>query len=348
MALDDKLTPAEEAELRQMQADDLASAAEESQRPVDDLSNPPPPPVAEPESAQEPKAAVEDDDLPIPKKALFEERERRRKAEEKLQEIQVKQAGETARISERLELLQRAAQEHVQAQQPKAPEVPAPDPSTDPMGFITHKFQELERREAEQAAWRQRMEAQQQQVQQRSQQDQQRADLHAWGMGQEAEFAAQQTDYQQAVTHLQQARVASIRAMGITNPAEINQQLEADVLNSAAFARQRGIPFGKMLYDLAQANGYRPGSQAAPAASAAPSAAAAPALSPVSPVAASSPAERLIRGQEMAQTIGSTGAAPRGEAAPQAIASMSDAEFARIYENVQKNGAQAMRNLFGA
>jgi hypothetical protein len=101
-----------------------------------------------------------------------------------------------------------------------------------------------------------------------------------------------------------------------------------------------------MLYDLAQANGYRPGSQqAAPVAT---PAAPAAVLSPVSPVAAASPAERLIRGQEMATTIGSTGSAPRGEIAIRAIAEMSDAEFAKIYENTQKNGGQAMRNLFGA
>jgi len=123
----------------------------------------------------------------------------------------------------------------------------------------------------------------------------------------------------------------------VEDAAQISQAIRSDVQGLANLARQQGRNFAEMLYGLAEANGFQRGSQSA----------APPAAAKAPPVNAESAAERLIRGQDMATTLGDGGGAPAGEVAPSAIASMSDEEFSKLYLNVKKKGGAAMRNLFG-
>jgi hypothetical protein len=49
----------------------------------------------------------------------------------------------------------------------------------------------------------------------------------------------------------------------------------------------------------------------------------------------------------MATSLGSTGAAPRGELAASRVANMSDAEFTELYDGLKKRGGAALRSLLG-
>jgi len=353
----DKLTPQEEAQLKQMEQDDIASAAQESAQPERQLVEH----DAEPQTAADPKqveqeAREQPEEAPEPrlvdKKALDAERERRRRIEKEFQEEKVRNAAEFAKAQTRLDMLSQASQEYVQRQQAPAPQAAeqAPDFNVDPAGWIRWDSQ---RKDAELAAlraqvnqsWQQQQN--QTQAQQRAQQEQAaRDELAKWGNDQEIEFAREQPDYLQAVEHLKGVRIASINAMGVTHPEQVRMELERDALNTAHFARQNGRHFAETLYALAKATGYRPGQQSAPQAQQSPQeqSAAAPIVARQAPQTA---AERLVRGQEMANTLGQTGSAPRGTITVEAIARMNDAEFDAYYNNIRKNGVD-MRQVFGA
>lgn len=344
MAALDKLTAEEEAQLKQMEADDLASASTTVEAVQDGTE------AGEVQGQEPPAEAVEEaHETPekpgfVDKRALDQERERRRKAEASLAEERQKNAAEYAKVQTRLELLAQAAQEHVTATAPRAPDPePAPDFSTDPAGFIQHQFKSVHHELARNREEINTLRDTTQHVQQQTQQQAQNAALQQWGAAQEAEFARNQPDYQQAVTHLRNARERILQAAGINDPVDMQNRLQAEVMQTAAMAYQQGRSFGDVLYKLAGAHGYSPGATAAPAATEAQAAA----VPITTPKPAATAAERLIRGQDMATTLGATGGAPRGELAPQAIANMSDADFDVLYSKVKTQGGQAMRNLFG-
>ena len=322
------MTADEQAMLRQMQQDDAANPM-------------PPPDPAGPlaETAPEapaPEAPVEPER--VDKRALDAERERRKKAEKVAAELQTKHAAELARAQTRLEMLASAAQAHID-QAPAAPRAepkPAPDWATDPIGAIKHTFDEFENRQQAVIDRLARVETGNTQLTQAQQQMSARADLQSWANAQEAAFAAEKPDYQAAMTHLMQAERRAKLAIGV-DESEVMGQLTNEIVGLAQMVRQRGKNFGETLYELAESRGYKPSAAANDAAP--PSARAA--------VNAESAAERLLRGQDMATTLGSTGGAPRGEAAPQHIAQMSEEEFTRFYDTVKKKGPSALRGLFG-
>jgi len=365
----DTMTAEEEAQFKEMkqadadfspanvrsteQVQDGAQEPEERAAPEQDAPEP-----EEQEVVTEPEAETKErTPQQVDKRALDAERERRRKAEAKAAELDVKHAAELAKAQERLNLLQQAAQEHLQAQQvqqqaQRAPEPPAPPPDfdTDPAGFIKHNFQLLQQRDEARERELAQVRSWTQQQQQAWQQQQQREALAAWGYAQEEQFRAQQPDYGDAIAHLAAARERLAR---VTNPnatpAQIREQVTRETLDTAAMAQQRGMNFGQMLYAIAEAHGYQKGArqQQAPITIDAASSPA-PAIPAPSAAPPANAAERLIRGQEMATTIGSTGGAPKGDLTINAITKMSDAEFAKHYEATRKNGIEAMKNLFGA
>jgi hypothetical protein len=227
------------------------------------------------------------------------------------------------------------------AQPASAPKAdPAPDFATDPAGFIRHNFDSLNQTLQQVSQRIQQVEAGNTKLSHAQQQAQAVAELDAWGSAQEAAFARDVPDYQSAVAHLAAARTAQLQAIGVDAPEQIRAAIISDVRGLAHRAREGQRNFGEMLYELAKANGYRQSAAAPPA-----TAAAQPAAR-VAPVAENA-AERLIRGQEMATTIGATGGAPSGEVSVQRIASMSDADFDAYYASVKKRGASALRNVFG-
>lgn len=320
----DTMSAEDTALMKQIIADDTATATDTA--PPD--GGTPAPMPADPAVPQPQKT--------VPLEALHEERGRRKRLEGEIAELRTKSAADVAKLTERFDLLRQAAEAHVAA--PPAVPTPAPDFATDPAGYIKHRFDTLhdrlntglrglEDRIGKVETGTTRMsETQQQHVA--------IAELQRWGAAQEAEFAAQTPDYQAAMTHLRNTRAASLRRVGV--PAEqIDQTIANEVTALANQARQQGSSFGELLYGLAQDYGYRKGE--APAGSGG-------GVIPATP--GPTPAERLLRGQDMASSLGSTGAAPRGEPGPQHLAEMSDQAFAEYLAKVQKNPA-AMRELFG-
>jgi hypothetical protein len=330
------MTAEEQALMRQMEQDD---AADVELPPIEE-------PAAPAASETEPAVTTKPEDKPamVDKRALDEERNRRREAEKRATEIERKAAADLARTEERLRLLAEAAQAHVaQATAPAAEEAPPPDFNTDPAGFIQHGFKQLQQALGQINERVQKVETGATQLTQQQRDAQAVGELQNWGMAQEAEYARETPDYAAATQFLAQAREKLIRTMGVSDPMEIRASIAQDVQGLARLSRERGLQFGKVLYDLAVAHGYQ---KAAPAASDEPAAAGRPNGGTPAP-SAENAAERLLRGQDMATTLGSTGGAPRGELTADALGRMSDEEFANYYAKVAKNPAQ-MRALFGS
>jgi hypothetical protein len=275
----------------------------------------------------------------VDKRALDEERARRKKAEASANEARVKYETDLARAQTRLDMIQQAIEAQVNAPQPQQLAQPAPEFDKDPKSYIEHEFAKLRRQQEELAEKYARATATTTQLTQQQQEAQQIADLERWAMAQESAFARETTDYSDAMKFLAQKRESQLRAIGIDDPGEINSALSNDVRGLANLCRQRGKPFGEALYNLAKANGYN-GASSDPVSS--PNVVA----TPGNRETPDSAAERLLRGADMAATIGSIGAAPRGEPAASAIATMSDEQFATLYNKIKGNPA-AMRQLFG-
>jgi hypothetical protein len=356
----DELTAEEEALLQQMQQED--ASAPEPERASSQQTQPEAPPTAAPEPpAAAPEPELETDGVTsVPVKELVRERERRRQAEIAASELAAKHAADLARVQTRLEMLAQAAQGHLQQQQqPPAPVAPpqppptVPDYATDPIEAIKANFLSVQQALAQQSQQTEALRLWREEQQARERQQQERAELHSWGWNQEEEFKKTVPDYQAAVDHVRGLRAAYLRALGVTNPQQIQDGINSEAIQVATWARNNGMNMGRVVYDLARSTGYNPATVAP--------AAAAPAAAPLAmaglPAAggngangtaanSQSAVERLIRGQEMAMTIGSVGAAARGELAAETIANMPDADFMKLYEKTLVNPA-AMRSLFG-
>lgn len=335
----DTLSPEEQKLLDQMQADDAALGEEPAP------SSPPAPQEHAEPAAAEP-ATPEPPKTTVPQEALHAERERRKRAEKELNELKAKAAAELAVGQERLRLLTEAATAAT-APPPPAP-VQIPDPQVDPLGYVQHTTAHLQGQIAQLNERVQKAEGLEKQIAEATLQQTQMQELRVWGQRQEAEFTRENPDYNDAAGFLRTQRAKQLEAMGYTNPAEINWIIWNDVTAMAQRARHIGQNFGEMVYRQAQALGYQKAAPAAAAPAAAPDLAAL-AAAPTPPAAAPDVAARVAaaqRGAEMAGGLGGAGAAPKGELTPQALANMSEAEFAAMYSKLQGNPA-AMRQMFG-
>ena len=114
----DRMTPEEDAELRRMQDDEVRQADEASALPpLPEAGHPQPGEQAAEQHPAEPEF--------VDKRALVEERDRRRETEKKLREVEQKSATELAKVQTRLDMLVQAAQAQLQAQAPPPPAPPA-------------------------------------------------------------------------------------------------------------------------------------------------------------------------------------------------------------------------------
>jgi hypothetical protein len=288
-----------------------------------------PPPAPEVETLDEPTPEA-DATGRVDKRALDEARRNARAAREQLQREQREHTE--ARLDERFKLLAGAVEQHNVQQQQPPPQQQIPDFNSDPVGHWEGRFRQQEQ-QLRSVAERQA------QNEQATRQERELADLQNWGIAQENAFARETPDYAEATAYLRDARSKMLRVMGEQDERRIEQQVLLDVASMAVRARSLGLNFGKSLYDLAVAHGYRAGRS--PAGNGAGN-------GQQAGNGALSAAERLSRGNDMATTLGATGGAPRGEPSAAHIAAMSDEEFNRYYASVQKQGGAALRNLLGA
>lgn len=322
----DKLTPEEEALLGQM-------ASDEGPLPTPDPVEPKAaePAVAEPKTPEPEKM--------VAKAALDEERIKRKKLEKELNEVRAQSGAEIATVKTRLQMITEAIDASVKASPAATPEPPAPAFDADPQGFIKHEFKRINDQNAALARDLAELRTGTVQMSEQQQRAQQLQDIRAWGTAQESAFQAENPDYTDAMNHLLTARRAELQAIGVTDPGEVHNVLANDTMQLAYLSRQRGQQFGKLLYDLATAKGY-----AKKTASAATEVADTPGRRVSTPESA---AERLLRGQENATTLGSTGGAGQGEVAINAIANMDEVAFGRMLAKVKTQGPAALRNILG-
>lgn len=287
--MSDTLTAEDNAALDAMRAADTAEP-EATEAPATET------PAAEPEptteSVQEPAKPQQ---RMVPHEALHEERERRKTAEQQVRDFQ--------------QLLARFAPQAPAAPAPEAPKIP--DFSTDPVGHFQARIDALEKRNNELESFR---------TQQTQQTEQQRAQqtLTSWSAQQENQFRQTAPDYDDAVAHIRDQRVAELRALNVPDNA-IMAQLQQDAMVLMATAHQQGANVAERVYAIAKSRGYQPKAAAA---------------------ATPDPIETIQRGQQLAAGLGSAGAAPAGRLTAERLANMTEAEFSKVSED-------DIRRLFG-
>lgn len=246
--------------------------------------------------------------------------------EETAAERQAKAVAEGV-VAERLRLLTEAA--NAAMQPPPAAAAPAielPDINTDPVGHFQAKLAQAEKQLQDQGAIITGITEQQQQARAM-------AEMQAWGRSQEAAFAAEEPSYIAATEFLRAGRDADLLALGITDPLERGRIMASDITNIAAKSRQDGVNFGKRIYDVAVARGFKK-ADAAP-------------VIPAIDAALPDRAARIENGRANATTIAGVGSATPQPLSPERIANMSDDQFAVYIDKIGKGGKTALRDLLG-
>lgn len=190
---------------------------------------PQPEPEAEPEPIPEPQPQPEpESDNGKPPKgyvkydALFEERQQRKAAEDQLRELRAQ----------------------LEANKPKAEPVEPPDALLDPQGF---KKWQLDNQAAQEKRW--------QEHEQRQLEQAHRARIANDVANDEKRFMADQPDYYDAVTFLQNHRAAELRAYGINDQA-IQQVLRQETEALIGSAMNNGMSPAQVAYNVAKHRGY--------------------------------------------------------------------------------------------
>lgn len=251
--------------------------------------------VTEPKVEEKPEAKVDTDtdQKPekqgfVPQQALHEERKTRQELQREFEQYRAQTESRFQQMMERL--------------QPKQQEQVAPDPETDPIGALKAQREELERirQYNNQFAQQQQAQAQVQQITNRA------AAL-------EREFVQKTPDYNDASQHLINSRDQELQFLGVLDPVQRQQTIQAETIALANMALQQGQNPAEVVYTLAKQRGFTP-KQAAAAAQ-----------------AASPDAEKLARiaeGQQAGQSLGSAaGSAPAAEVSAKVLANMSDDDF---------------------
>lgn len=236
---------------------------------------------AEPEKPQEAPKEPEKPSTPegyVPHAALHAERERRKELQQRLEALE-------QRLSE--------------PEKPKGPEYV--DPLQDPDGFREWVIAQ-EKARTDQI----------QQFQQQRQQQEQQAREHQEVAQLEQQFAAQHSDYADAVAHLHNARVADLRNMGYSD-AEIGAQIQQDARNVVQAARAAQMNPAELLYYRAKAAGFQAPAPAAPQ------------------VDVANRITAQAKAQAQTRTLQSAGGAPAsGGLTAAQLAEMSEDEFAKL------------------
>lgn len=304
MAEQDGFTPQEAAyfESGGAQTEGLADAAPSSSEPVQQPAAQPESP-AQPAQQQQQDAAQQPDQRTVPLAALQEERAERRRLRDEVQQMRTQQDA----------LVQRILQSQQQQPQQAAPQIP--DFNTDPVGHLRAQNDLLQRQLQEVTGY---LNGQNQQQQQFTQQQQAQQQLMHTLTADENRFRAQAPDYDAAAQFLQQSRAAEYRALGMTDPMQIQQALNADVAAMVNISQRNGTSVAEAAYNLAKARGYKP-AQAAVAAQ---------------PGAAQQQdnAARLAsisQGQQQSASLSQSGGAAPAPMSIEKLLAMDDAEFSK-------------------
>lgn len=213
-------------------AAEAAEAPAPAPEPVAEAPAPEPAPAEEaaPAPSQPAPEATEEQDRRVPLKALQEERQKRAEYERRVQEYERRLA----------ELEQRVPK------QPEAPEVPEPDPETDPIGALKHAREQLRK------------------MQEATAQQQREAQLNAIAYNSAVQFSQQAPDYRTAYEYAVKSRAQELAVLG-ADEASIPAIIKREELNLVETAVRNGRNPAEAIYQFARARGYAGPVAAAPA-----------------------------------------------------------------------------------
>ena len=204
-----------------------------------------------PEEAEEaPAAAPQPEQQPepqrgVPPAALTEERERRRQSEQELGALREK----TTRMEERFAMLQTTIQDGQQQRLDQAQQAQMPDPDEDLTGYVKAKSAEYERQMAQ-------LQQRNQQVEQQASYQQQVEDVTSRARADAQAFSAQQPDFGPAYEWMRSQQIAELTAQGI-DPGLAGQELDRRELNMIAHHQQAGRSPAQAAYAAATARGWK-------------------------------------------------------------------------------------------
>lgn len=185
----------------------------------------------------------------VPLAALQEERAERKQLRDRMQQMEQQQTA----------LIQRILSSQQQPAQQQEQQIQIPDYATDPVGHLRAKNDLLERQLRQVT---EHVVGQTQQQQQFTQQQTAQMQIQHHLAADEAAFRQKAPDYDNAAAFLQQSRAAEYRALGMTNPMEIQHALQQDVMAMISIAQRNGTSVAEAAYNLAKTRGYK-GAQAA-------------------------------------------------------------------------------------
>lgn len=243
-----------------------------------------------PEASQEQPETKEPDSRVVPLAALHEERQRRKELAAELARDREERARRDAVLEQRLAALTQSRQQE---------QVPSFDEN--PALHLQHQISQVQQTSqatAEQIANWQRQQQYIATVQ----------NLSAAVQQHEVQFAQAAPDYMDAVTFLRNQRAAELVADGADEQAAVMKAAE-ELRNLALERAHRGQNAAEVAYKLAKARGYAP-----------------KAAAPAQPTG-----QQVIQNQQRVSAASKTlggGGAPSGKLTLEALASMSDDEFA--------------------
>lgn len=248
---------------------------------------------AERQEAEKPKV--------VPLAALHEERNMRKQLQQDMARLRQEQAERDQRLNERLAKL-------FPEQEPQAP-----NPQENGVGYIDHRIGQVEKLIKPLADTIQQQREQQERAQLVSQ-------LSSRVRASEAAMRQVAPDYDDAVNHLARIRAAEMAVYG-ASPDQIAALLPQDMERMALTWANEGRNPAEVAYNLARARGYTPKA----------------AQQQAQQAAQQQSAEEKItaqqRGTQAARSLGSGGGVSKGKLTAQALASMSDEDFAKLSES---------------
>ena len=298
----------------------------------------------------------------VPLRHLQKERERFKTARDANQALQVEHRTlqeNYAKLAGRMDALQELWQKPAAAEPPKAEVAPEPvkeetppDPEQDIFAYVRYQQGVIAKQNEVLANLNKRFEelpAKVEETKKAVQEQFTERDVVSYYRSDAESFGREKPEFFEAYRDLITKRHAALAIMGHTDPAARAAQIqreERELVNMAVEQRMRPAEF---IYNYAVANGFRaaaPNPTPAPAPAAPAPAAAAPVPAPA-PSGQMTEAERLqaaIAAQAATATLSGAGGVASETLSVDALAKMTDEEFAAIYSKLGKRG---MRQYLG-
>lgn len=251
----------------------------------------------------------------VPHEALEAERQKRKAAEKRAQELEVQQA----RADERMKLINEAIEARNKPQQTTPTEIP--DPEKDALGNLKYLNKVTSEELAVLKKFKEDSEARERHVNQSREITTRAAEM-------ERQYIAQNPDYNEASAYLINSRLNELQALGL-NEMAARQQIQQETYAMAQHGLQTGVNPAEMVYKIAGLRGYKKASAAQ----------------------ASSEADKIAtiaagqRANQSLTDISGNSSSKTGVVSAKDLANMSEAQFAKVMKNLDEDG---MRAAFGA